>query len=215
MKTTSNAQATLLVFGAAVLAVVIFMADARIMSQPQPAAEAPAPQAAPTEATADLEAVAKNAQNSLSAAADLADQLAKVRSQLPSLGEFAAKAGAPTMNGSELPPTPEPIDTTSYQANITSQAQSEIAQKVAFRESLNQPIETNIDEKGVQWVLGPGGWFQCGRIGVSNGKYYYVDGDGSTSADWWDAQSAETILNLVNVCHGMSLAPTIEGSSFA
>lgn len=213
MKTINNGQAVLLVFGAIVLAVVIFFADTRMISQPQPTA-APAPQTAPTEIAADLEAVADKVQNNLSAATNLNEQLAKVRSQLPSLPEFARQAGVSTMNGSELPPTPEPIDTAGYQANINNQAQSEIAQQVAFREALNQPIETSTDENGVQWVLGPGGWFQCARIGVSNGKYYYIDGYGSTSADWWDAQSGETILSLVNVCHGMSLAPAIEGSSF-
>lgn len=223
MKTINNGQAVLLVFGAIVLAVVIFMADARIVGQPQPAA-APAPQAAPTDVTADLEAVAKNAQNSLSEAGNLAEQLAKVRSQLPSLGEFAGQAGAPTMNGSEFPPTPEPIDTAGYQApvdtltvdiptggpqlsgweRIAATGFEEIVQKVEFREAIHRGDLTFIDDRGQQWVFGPAGWFMCSQIGVSNGTYYYLDptADDTDDAAWWSAQQPATIERLVGVCHG-------------
>jgi hypothetical protein len=223
MKTINNGQAVLLVFGAVVLAVVIFMADVRIMGQPQPAAEAPPPQAAPTEVTADLEAVARNAQTNLSEAGNLTDQLAKLRSQLPSFSEFAAKEGAPTMNGSEFPPTPEPIDTAGYQApvdtltvdiptggpqlsgweRIAATGFEEIVQKVEFREAIHRGDLTFIDDKGMQWVFGPAGWFMCAQIGVNNGTYYYLDPDpNGNAADWWAAQQPATIERLVSVCHG-------------
>lgn len=197
MKTTNRAHPVLLLFGAVVLAVLIFLMDTRIVSQPPQAA---APQAAPTEIAADLEAITDKVQNNLGKV-DIADQLANMRSQLPSLEEYVSDDQPTESQG--MPPTREPIDTAGYQTNIATQKQSEIAQQVAFREALNQEILTNVDENGAQWVLGPGGWFQCGRIGVTNGQYYYVDGDDSTSADWWDAQSKETIMKLVDVCHGM------------
>lgn len=223
MKTINNGQAVLLVFGAIVLAVVIFMADTRVMSQPQPAA-APAPQAAPTDVTADLEAVAKEAQSNLSEAGNLAEQLAKVRSQLPSLGEFAGQAGAPTMNGSEFPPTPEPIDTAGYQApvdtltvdirtggpqlsgweRIASTGLEEIRQKVEFREAIHKGDLTFVDDKGQQWIFGPAGWFLCAQIGISGDTYFYLPmaGDAADAADWWAAQQPATIERLVGVCHG-------------
>lgn len=100
MKTTmitSSAQATLLLFGAVVVAVVIFMADTRTNAAP-----------APVNQEEDLDKIAQSIQTNLSAAG-VAGQLANLRSQLP---PFDPGVGPATPNGLEFQPTaaiPTPI----------------------------------------------------------------------------------------------------------
>lgn len=158
MPMNSRNYITLMILGAAFLAVVIFVADTRVSAQhSEPTANV----------ASDLDQVANRIQDNLSTAG-VAQQLTNLRSQLPSFAEFTGATTAapveqpatapiqPTTPDADLQPTPTPIPTVvGIYAVPTEPPPVAIAQaQFSTRQLPDMGIEINT----------PQGWMPCSHL---------------------------------------------------
>lgn len=199
----ASAYGRLMIFGAIVIAAIVFLSDGEIYGQPTAA-----PEPTPTQIAAELDQYARDIQNNLASAKDrVAAQLQNLQSQLPSVDEFMESQGL-TTQPTALPiivplPTIAPLPTQPPAlptiAPYTPPPVVVEPTPVPLPTLPPQGIGSVTKVNGVPQVMTPNGWMNCQDLYAYYGDNVDIN-DYSLHTGWFRSMGQPDRKYYFNIC---------------
>lgn len=196
----ASAYGRLMIFGAIVVASIVFLSDGEIHGQPTAT-----PEPTPTQIAAELDQYARDIQNNLVSAKDqVAAQLQNLQSQLPSVDEFMESQGLriqPTALPIIVPlPTIAPLPTQPPALPTIAPTTPPPVVVEPTPITVPQSIGSVIKIDGVPQIMTPSGWFMnCQDLYAYYGDNVDIN-DYSPFTGWFRSLSQPDRKYYFNIC---------------